>query len=294
MNPDHLQALIASVSPSLYVFGAMIVALEAITFTFTRPQRDHRSRILSIKCGVLGFGFEYLLHAFGLFAAQLWIYQFRVFELGDGAEVFALCFIVNDLMFYVSHYAMHRVRLLWAIHCVHHCPRQYDLTTGICGSVLGPIAAAPFYIWIPILGIHPLIFLICDKTFKFVGLAYHTDIIGKLGFLEHVLVTPSSHRVHHASDAKYLDRNFGGLFIVFDKLFNTYAPEVETPQYGLTKDWHGESVWEYHVHELRDLFSDAQKAPRLADKIRYLIRPPGWRHDGTGKTADEIRLESTS
>ena len=283
----RLEALLAEVSPALYAFGIGIVVLESVVFAKTRPGRDRRSRILSIKCGALGFGFEFLFHASAFFAAQMWIYQYRWFELGQGWEVFALCALINDAMFYLSHFLQHHVRFLWAVHCVHHSPKQYDLTTGICGSVLGPLVTAPFYLWIPLLGIHPLIFLICDKPFKFVGLAYHTDVVPKLGPLEYLFVTPSAHRVHHASDEKYLDRNFGGFLIVFDRLFGTYKEEKETPTYGLVKKWHSYSVWECQVHELRDLWRDARNASTFADALRYFYKPPGWRSP-TSRTSSQV------
>ncbi|MCP4922286.1 MAG: sterol desaturase family protein [Proteobacteria bacterium] len=187
------------------------------------------------------------------------------------------CFVVNDAMFYVSHRAGHEVRVLWAVHCVHHSPKHYDLTTGIRGSLFGVFTAFPFVAWIPLLGIHPLVFLIVDRVFKFYGLAYHTEAIGKLGWLDRWLITPSVHRVHHATNPQYLDRNYGGFFLGFDRLLGTWTPEEDEPVYGLTKDWNGTTVWDCQTHELRDLWRDVRSARSLGDAIRFALKPPGWR-----------------
>lgn len=168
-----------------------------------------RSRRLGVVCGLLGFGAEAAAHATFAWLILNAVYQHRLFDLGFGATAWLLCFVLNDLMFYVSHRAQHRIRLLWAVHLVHHSARHYDLTTGVRGSVFGVLATFPFYAWIPLVGIHPLVFLFVDRLFKFYGLAYHTEFVRRLGPLEAVLVTPSSHRVHHAVNDGYIDRNYG-------------------------------------------------------------------------------------
>ncbi len=277
-----------ALTPALYVFGVAALVLETLAMRKLRPDRDKRSRWLGIKCGALAFGAAGLFHATALYAAQLWVYEHRALDLGFGVIAFGVCFVVNDLMFYLSHRHQHEVRALWAVHVVHHSPRHYDLTTGVRGSVLGALVTAPYVLWIPLLGIHPMVFLVVDTAFKFYGLAYHTEAIDKLGWLERWLITPSHHRVHHATNPQYLDRNYGGFFVLFDRLFGTFAPEVEPPRYGLTKDWHGYGVWDCQVHELRDLLGDVSRTPRWADKVRYLLKPPGWSPEGGVPRTDVV------
>jgi sterol desaturase/sphingolipid hydroxylase (fatty acid hydroxylase superfamily) len=276
MDLQAIELLSARLSPLLYGFGVGMIVLETMLLTVMGLPRDRRKRWISVGCGLLGFGTEGLVHASVLLGVQLWMYQHRLFDPGLVWWVWPLCFVLNDLMFYVSHRAGHRVRLLWAVHCVHHSARSYDLTTGIRGSALGVFTAFPFVFWIPLLGIHPLVFLIVDKLFKFYGLAYHTEAIRKLGWLDRWLITPSVHRVHHATQARYVDKNYGGFFLVFDRLFGTWEPEVEAPTYGLVKDLEPDSVWQAQTHELRDLWADMRGARGLGEALGYALRPPGW------------------
>jgi len=280
MNFDP-QAALNVVTPLLYAFGVGAIVLESIYIVWNQIRRDRRSRWLSVKCGILAFGAEGLLQTTALFAIHMWVYQYRVFDLGFVWWAWLLTFLVNDLMFYVSHRAQHENRLLWAIHVVHHSPRHYDLTTGIRGSALGTLAGFPFVVWIPLLGIHPLMYLLADKLFKFYGLAYHTEAVHKLGWMDSILVTPANHRVHHATNPQYIDRNYGGFFILFDRCLGTFEPEVETPEYGLVKDWHGYGLVDCQTHELRDLWRDVCSASNWGDSWRYLYKAPGWKPSGS-------------
>lgn len=277
-------------TPGLYLFGISAIIMETIVFVLQHRQRDKKSRWLGIGCGALSFGFGYIFYTLFAYGAQSWVYQYRVLDPGFAWYAWVLCFFVNDFVFYVSHRLDHQVRLMWCVHVVHHSPKHYDLTTGIRGSAFDAIFHFPFIIWIPLLGIHPLIYIILDTAFKFYGLAYHTEFVSKLKFLDKIIVTPSNHRVHHGSDIKYLDRNYSGFFIFWDKIFGSYQPEEEKPNYGIRKNWHSYNIVNTQLHEFIDLWKDVKAAPAWRDKLRYLYMPPGWRHDGTGKTARELRL----
>ncbi len=285
MDLAAVEALRDSVSPTLYTFGALAIALETLWFVVTKTPRDAASRRLGIYCGILGFGVEGLLKATVALTALFWVYQHRIWDLGFGWEAWLAAFLANDLMFYVSHRAQHEVRLLWAVHCVHHSAKHYDFTTGVRGSALGAVSSLPFYLWIPLLGVHPVVMLLVDQIFKFYGLAYHTEAVRPLGPLEAVIVTPSSHRVHHATNPQYLDRNYGGFFILFDRLFGTFVPEDEPCVYGLKKDWHGYGVWDAQTHEFRDIWRDVRGARSLSEALRYVFGPPGWRPPDAQSTA---------
>jgi sterol desaturase/sphingolipid hydroxylase (fatty acid hydroxylase superfamily) len=272
-----LERLNVGISPLLY--GSAILALIAETWIMARRHipRDKKSRWLGIQCGLLAFGVEGVVNATVLVALQFMVYEHRLFDPGTVWWVWPLCFLINDVMFYVSHRLSHEIRLFWAVHVVHHSPRHYDLTTGIRGSALGGILNLPFVVWIPILGIHPLVFLIVNKLFKFYGLAYHTEAVGSLGWVDRVLVTPSNHRVHHAKDPHYLDRNYGGFFILFDRLLGTFTPESTKPTFGIVKDWHGYGLVDCQVHEFRSLWEDLRGAQNWRERWHFLFGPPGWR-----------------
>jgi sterol desaturase/sphingolipid hydroxylase (fatty acid hydroxylase superfamily) len=273
-----LDGVLNVLSPSLYAFAIAIMALETYFIARLDAPRDKRSRWLGIKSGALAFGAGSLFSATLLVAGQMWFYEHRIFDLGFHWYAWVVCFLVNDLVFYVSHRFEHSVRLWWGVHVVHHSSRHYDLTAGVRGSVLDSLAHWPFYVWIPVLGIHPIIFVILETAFRFYGLAYHTELVGKLGVLEGIIVTPSSHRVHHGSNTKYLDCNFGGFFCFWDRLFGTYVKEDERPTYGLTKDWHSYDVVDCQLHELKDIAKDVKTAPSFKDALKTLFAGPGWRH----------------
>lgn len=280
MTLEAVQAFDRWLTPALYAFGIGIIVLETFVLIARKMPRDRASRWLSVWNGALAFGAEAVVHATLLLALQMWVYEHRIFDLGFDWWVFGLSLLLSDAMFYVSHRAGHEIRLLWAIHCVHHSPKNYDLTTGIRGSALGALMNVPFVVWIPLLGIHPLVFFIMDRLFKFYGLAYHTEAVGKLGWLDRVLITPSVHRVHHATNPQYLDRNYGGLLLFFDRVLGTWVPEDEQPVYGLVKDWNGTTVWDCQTHELRDLWRDMRSANSVGEALRYALRPPGWTPSG--------------
>lgn len=280
MDLASLEALTSDISPALYGFGIAAIVLETLILKATRTPRDVKSRRLGVACGLLGFGVEAVVHATLSLGVLFWVYSHRIWDLSLGPTTWLLCFFVNDAMFYVSHRAQHRVRLLWAVHLVHHSAKHYDLTTGVRGSALGVFATFPFYFWIPLLGIHPLVFLLVDKGFKFYGLAYHTEAIRRMGPLEAVLVTPSNHRVHHATNEQYLDRNYGGFFCIFDRLLGTFVPEEEPCVYGLKKEWHGYNLLDAQVHELRDLWRDMRAARGIGEALQYALKPPGWAPEG--------------
>jgi len=261
-------------SPALYAFAIGAIIVETIVLAKRGAPRDKRSRWLGIRSGALAFGVGAVFSTLVLVTAQTWVYEHRVVDLGFGPAAWIVCFLINDLMFYVSHRLQHEVRFLWSVHVVHHSSRHYDLTAGIRGSMFDALVHFPFYVWIPILGIHPIIFVILETAFRFYGLAYHTESVGKLGVLDEILVTPSNHRVHHGSNKKYLDCNYGGFFILFDRVLGTFRREEERPTYGLTKPWHSYKLWDCQLHELRDLLRDVKRAPDMRTRLRVMFGKP--------------------
>lgn len=280
MDLAAVEQFASDLAPITYVFGFGVIVLETIYLIATRTPRDARSRRLGLFCGVLGFGVEALVKTgFGL-ALLLWVWEHRLFDLGFGWEAWVVAVLLNDVMFYVSHRASHEIRLLWAIHVVHHSAKHYDLTTGVRGSALSVFSSLPFYAWMPLVGVHPVVMLLAHQIFNIWGLAYHTELVRRMGPFEGWLVTPSSHRVHHATNPQYIDRNYGGLFVVFDRLFGTFVPEEEPCVYGLKKDWHSYSVWDAQVHEFRDIARDVRSARSWREALGYVLKPPGWRPEG--------------
>ena len=191
----------------------------------------------------------------------------------------ALILVLADLTYYWEHRIAHEVRLLWTQHAVHHSSRDYNIVTGVR---FGPLEG----VWSMVAHV-PLVFLGFPPEMIFFGvivvLAYqtwlHTELIGKLGAVEWVLNTPSHHRVHHGCDEKYLDRNYGGITILWDRLFGTFQEEEETPRYGLKRDFDSQNPMVVWFSEIPGLVRDMAGAKSWGEAWKYMVNPPGWTPD---------------
>ncbi len=222
------------------------------------------------------------------------LYQFQLFSISNPYVYWIVLFFALDLCFYVEHRSEHYCRLLWAVHVTHHSSEEFNLTTGFRSSVFRPFVSCWFFIPLVLIGFKPLDILFMDALCQIYGIIVHTRFVQKMPrWFESVLVSPSHHRVHHASNVKYLDKNMGMVLIIWDKLFSTFQEELDEEKvvYGLTKNPENP----YHpfgiiFHEWLNLFKDITQ-PNINWKIRlkYVVNPPGWSHDGRSKTAKELR-----
>lgn len=227
-----------------------------------------------------------------VFLALTFVYQFRIFDIGYIWWAWVLLFFAEDLTYYWFHRISHESRFFWASHVVHHSSQKYNLGTALRQTWTGPFMSFIFWLWLPLIGFPPLMVM----TMMAISLIYqfwiHTETIDKLGPLEWVFNTPSHHRVHHASNIKYLDRNHAGVLIIWDRLFGTFVKEEERPVYGLTKNINTYNPVKIAFHEWQDMLRDVRRAKTNGDRLRYLFKPPGWSPDGSTKTSDELRAES--
>jgi sterol desaturase/sphingolipid hydroxylase (fatty acid hydroxylase superfamily) len=226
-----------------------------------------------------------------VFGSYSFMYQFRLFDLGSSWWVWVLLFFAEDLTYYIFHRSSHEIRFFWASHVVHHSSQHYNLSTALRQTWTGSFLSFVFWLWLPLVGFEPAMIM----TMQAISLLYqfwiHTETIGKMGFLEWFLNTPSHHRVHHGSDVEYLDRNHAGVLIIWDRLFGTFIEEKETPRYGLTKNIYSFNPLRIAFHEWIDMAKDVRNAPTWKDKFAYIFAPPGWSHDGSRQTAEQMREE---
>ena len=185
--------------------------------------------------------------------------------------------ILLDFIYYWDHRCGHRVRLYWAIsHSVHHSSNQFDQTTGLRISAIDGFLSPWFYTPIIILGFDPFLVAACFSL----NLAYqqwiHTETIGKLGWFDAVFNSPSNHRVHHGSQPKYLDKNYGAILMIWDKLFGTYQAEEETVIYGLTVPLNTANPIIVHFAEAASLARDMTDAKSWVNRFELAFRPPGF------------------
>jgi len=221
-------------------------------------------------------------------------YEHRIFEIGTGAWAWVALFFAEDLVYYAFHRCSHEVRFLWAAHENHHSSQRYNLSTALRQSWTTPLTTVPFYVWLPLLGFHPLMV----QTQVAVSLLYqfwiHTELVGRLGPLERVFNTPSHHRVHHGIDPRYIDRNYGGIFIFWDRLFGTFRREDREPVYGTVEPLSSWNPAWANVEHLVALARRARQTRRLRDKLLVWVMPPEWRPADLGGpvSVPEVSRES--
>lgn len=214
-----------------------------------------------------------------LFAAYVWIFEHWAWLAVDARNpwVWVAGFLGVDFCYYWFHRISHEVNFLWAAHIVHHQSEEYNLAVALRQSAIQPFFSAPFYWPLALLGLPPTVFVVCEAVNTLYQFWIHTRTVGKLGFVEKFLNTPSHHRVHHGSDAIYIDRNHGGTFILWDRIFGTFQEERHEPHYGVTRplaSWN--PLWA-NWHYWAELWSVARRARRWSDKVRIFIADPAWR-----------------
>lgn len=230
------------------------------------------------------------------FVLSYWIWDnFRLFDLGAGLWVFALAFVLDDFAYYWIHRFGHRMRWMWAAHVIHHSSQHYNLTTALRQTWTGQFTPG-FLFKVPLflMGIEPAIVFFVAGLNLIYQFWIHTEAIDRMPrWFEAVMNTPSHHRVHHANNPKYLDANYAGVFIIWDKMFGTYIPEDrnEPCRYGLVRDLGTFNPLRVATHEWVGIFKDMWHAKSWKHKALFLLAPPGWTPDGSRKTSDMIRAE---
>jgi len=226
-----------------------------------------------------------------VFGALTLVYQVRLFTLPFAWWMWVLAFFADDLSYYWFHYVSHNMRWFWASHVVHHSSQRYNLSTALRQTWTGNLTGAfIFWMWMPLVGFHPVVVMLMQQISLIYQFWIHTEAIHLLPRpIEFIFNTPSHHRVHHGSNLKYLDKNHGGILIIWDRLFGTFQPEEERPVYGLTKN-----IETYHpvriaFKEWGEMFGQAWRSRSVRHGINYLLRPPGWSHDGSSKTVKEMK-----
>jgi sterol desaturase/sphingolipid hydroxylase (fatty acid hydroxylase superfamily) len=289
MTQQDILAMVQGVIP-VY---ALVIGLEMVlSYVHNRHYYTTKDTFTNVYLSTLNFlldlamkgGFAWLM--FGLFSFGLpsisnpWLY-------------WILLIVLEDFAFYWEHRFDHTIRLFWAVHVTHHSSDKYNLTTGFRSSVFQPLYRFIYFIPLPLLGFRPWDIMFVYAATQIYGILIHTQYINKLGFLEWFMATPSHHRVHHASNTPYLDKNMGMVFIIWDKLFGTFEPEDnsrEEMRFGLTKPLdqphHPVNIV---AHEWKSIWRDVRRPLPLKTRLKYLFMPPGWSHDGSSQTSRELQ-----
>jgi sterol desaturase/sphingolipid hydroxylase (fatty acid hydroxylase superfamily) len=266
---------------------AMIVAERAIYFVSNSGPWNEREAWVNIGSSLFVAIVEALLTG-GIFFIifQFVFFQISPFEIEVGASTVLLLFLLNDLCHYIDHRIQHRVGFFWSLHIAHHSSQEYNFLVANRGTAFQfGLLMSPIYLVIPLLGFPLALFLVVKFFGNLWGTFSHTMLVGKMGVLDRLFSTPSNHRVHHGINAAYIDKNYGQVLIIWDRLFGTYQPEGEAPVFGLLKQMQKSSVWHVQTQGLAWLVTRLKAARSLRQAVVLLWRPPEWELNADGLAA---------
>ena len=274
----NLETLTNQIDEVFFLIGAAILLIEIAEMLFkgTFKKKTLLEMIASASTQVPYLIIETLIltGAYSLF----WIISESVsWSIPVTWWSMVLVIVLADVTYYWEHRIAHEVRILWTQHAVHHSSRDMNIITGIRFGPLEGVWSLIAHLPLAFLGFAPETIILGIISVLAYQTWLHTELIGKLGPLENVLNTPSHHRVHHGSDDKYLDKNYGGILIVWDRLWGTFQEEEETPKYGLQRDFDSQNPVKVWFSEWPALFSDIVKSKSFGEALAYLFKHPSWK-----------------
>lgn len=278
-----------------FFVGAILLELLLVRTGRAKGEFETRDTLTSLVMGV-GNVVAGLLLGFISFAILMWAWQFRFFDLGISWWVGLTAFLIDDLRYYWYHRIAHRVRWVWAEHVNHHSSQHYNLSTALRQSWTGHLTGmVVLQTPLVLLGFHPALIAFVYGFNLLWQFWIHTETVGKMWKpVELVMNTPSHHRVHHATNPRYLDANYAGTLIVWDRLFGTFVEEMEEdkPRYGIVKNLGTFNPVKVAFHEWIGLFRDAfATGLTLRQRLGYMFMPPGWSHDGSRKGSEYLKAD---
>lgn len=277
---------------SIPIYGIIIPLEIVLSHLHGWKFYSWKQTLVNIYLNLLNVGVDLLLRGVAL-GVLVFFARFALPNALSPVLYWALLFLGEDLLFWLEHFVDHKVRIFWAVHVTHHSSPEYNLSTGFRSSVFMPFYRYLYFVPLALLGFHPVDIFFMYALTQTYGILVHTQSIRRLPrWIEFVMVTPSHHRVHHASNIPYLDKNMGMVLIIWDRMFGTFMPELpeEPPVYGLTKPLPNPNhPVEIVTHEWAAVARDLRKKTSLANKLRYLVKAPGWSHDGSTQTSEELQ-----
>lgn len=245
-----------------------------ISWKFEHSQDQIKDMLANFAVGmcILTVGLFMKGVAFGLYSV---VYEYAFFKPEITVWVWIAGFFACDFIMYLFHLLGHKSRIFWAAHVTHHSSLHYNISVGFRVNFIHTFYRFLFWAPLCLFGIPPWMILLNESISTLWNVLVHTERVKKLGVLDLIFNTPSNHRVHHASNPDYLDKNMGGILIIFDHLFGTYTPEKEKPIYGITHNIYTHNPAKIILHEYIDIFKQVPKIPTLKAKLQYLFLAPG-------------------
>ena len=265
----------------VYLIGLPIVIvfiLIEVLFSSLNNKKLYRKNDTLCTIGLLTGNILMVFLVKGItLAIHIYLYQYRILDLSSLIPIWMmwiLAFVLIDLVFYFYHRVSHRSRFLWAVHMSHHSSEEMNFAVSFRQAWLGPISKIPFFIFLPIVGIDPTIIAIAGVISTLWGIVGHTQIIKNLGPFEYIFNTPSHHRVHHGSNKQYIDKNYGNLLIVWDRMFGTFEPEKESVKYGLVKNVKTFNPIKITFMEWSNILKDIKNSNNIKESLYLFFGPP--------------------
>lgn len=257
-------------------FFALLIAAEALWAHFRRTE-DYQDRKDTWNNIFMGFMSVVFGATFGLATGFIYLYAYEIAPYKFPPEAWwswVILFFIDDFAYYVFHRASHEMRLFWNFHVVHHSSQQYNLSVAVRQSWFGGILHWVFYAPIMLLGFAPWMFAVMHGFNLIYQFWIHTKFIKTLGPFELVLNTPSHHRVHHGVNNPYLDKNYAGVLIIWDRIFGSFAQETEVPRYGITNQLKSYNPLWVNTHAWFEMYAAVKRQPTLGAKLRCIFGSP--------------------
>ncbi len=299
--------------PVTYFVPGFILLILGETFLYQIPQKLFTKKLVKDELSSVGLGLGAMFLDFGMKAISLsyffWIYNhFRltdIFGIENFSEFFTLkwqlehwwlwilILIVQDFGFYWHHRLSHKIRLFWTGHVNHHSATHLSFAVALRQGWFEIIYRDIWYIPFILIGFHPIMIAMMHQINLIYQFWPHTNAIGKLGWFDKIFNSPSNHRVHHSRKIEDLDKNYGGILMIWDHLFGTYKSENEkTEEYGILHNIQTHNVFHIVFDEFGNLIKDVKSAPDLRTKLNYIFKAPGWNHSGKDERISTLQKNS--
>ena len=273
---------------------AILTLIELSIAFFEREEKRLKDMLANICLGLFVILTGFFMKALALVVYTM-IYSVAFIKPAPSFLLWVIAFLLCDFVLYIYHTLGHKTRLLWAAHVAHHSSLHYNLSVGFRINFFHLFYRFIFWAPLCLVGITPEMILFLESLTAIWNFLIHTEKIKKLGFLDLVFNTPSNHRVHHASNPQYIDKNLGGILIIYDRLFGTYAKETIPPVYGITHNIYSHNPKDVLLHEYKNVFSEVSKINGLKNKISFLFSKPGspipnFINDDTNKLKEQATI----
>jgi len=280
----------------LIIIGVLIIV--GLLILENRAAKRKKLKLYTLSDSIVNFSSGLLERVFDVFFSVIVLFGFNYiyqniapFQISLSPISWIIALFITDFIAYWFHRLSHEVNFLWAAHIVHHQSEELNITTVFRVSFLAVIYRAFFFVWMAFAGFDVFTIVSTSVFLGFYQLFTHSRVIGKLGFIEKFMTTPSHHRVHHGRNEKYMDQNYSHIFIFWDKLFGTFVEEEEEPDYGITSGFEKANVIDTNFSYWKNLFTRASKTKTIKNKINVFLKGPAWTPEDVNHLPNQFKTD---